>query len=98
MRLRAIVLTLGALSLFPFSWEPTRGDEGPLFKLPPLEVSYPLPPLPARPARNANYTIEARLLPETHTIEGRLVLAWRNTPDTAVPTFPCHLHWTAFPT
>jgi hypothetical protein len=52
--------------------------------------------LPVRSARNANYAIEARLLPETHTIEGRLVLEWRNTSDTALTTFPFHLYWNAF--
>jgi hypothetical protein len=96
MRLRAIVLTLSGLSLLPFSREATRGDQGPLFKLPPLEASYPLPPLPVRSARNANYTIEARLLPGAHTIEGRLVLEWRNTSDSTLATFPFHLYWNAF--
>ncbi len=96
MRLRAMVLTFGGLSLLPFSWEPTRGDQGPLFKLPPLEASYPLPPLPVHSARNANYTIEARLLPAAHTIEGRLVLEWRNTSDSTLATFPFHLYWNAF--
>ncbi|HEY3119845.1 MAG TPA: M1 family metallopeptidase [Vicinamibacteria bacterium] len=64
--------------------------------LPPLEVSYPLPPLPATSPRNASYTIEARLDPDRHTIEGSLVLDWRNTADVALSTFPFHLYWNAF--
>ena len=53
----------------------------------PLE---PLPPL-GHLARNANYTIEARLDPDRHTIEGGLVLDRRNTADVALSTFPFHL-------
>ncbi|HEY7411246.1 MAG TPA: M1 family metallopeptidase [Vicinamibacteria bacterium] len=55
-----------------------------------------LPPLPAVSPRNANYTIEARLDPEAHTIEGTLVLDWRNTSATAFTAFPFHLYWNAF--
>ena len=50
-----------------------------------------LPALPAQSPRNANYTIEARLDPERHTIEGQLVLEWRNTtgrPAVDVPVPP----------
>jgi len=96
MRLRATVLALTGLGLLAFSREPTRGAEAPLFKLPPLDALYPLPPVPTRSDRNANYTIEARLLPETHMIEGSLRLEWRNTSDTALSSFPFHLYWNAF--
>src|SRR5262249_33104947 len=65
-------------------------------KLPPLEVDYPLPPLPERSARNANYTIEARLDAAAHTIDGKLTLEWRNTSDLTVNAFPFHLYWNAF--
>ena len=37
-----------------------------------------LPPLPERSPRNASYSIDARLDPERHTVEGTLVLDWRN--------------------
>ena len=63
-----------------------------------------LPPLPddvptlvaTKSPRNASYAMHARLDPEAHTIEGRLVLEWRN--DTGAPqqTFPFHLYWNAF--
>jgi len=64
--------------------------------LPPLEASYPLPPLPDQSPRIANYTIEARLDPENHTIDGSLVLEWRNTTGVAQSSFPFHLYWNAF--
>jgi hypothetical protein len=55
-----------------------------------------MPALPERSARTANYTIEARLDPDRHTIEGRLVLDWHNAGDTPVERFPFHLYWNAF--
>ena len=64
--------------------------------LPPLTADYPLPPLPPRSPRNANYTIEARLDPATHTIDGALVLEWRSLADRPLDTFPFHLYWNAF--
>ncbi len=64
--------------------------------LPALRADYPLPPLPERSPRNANYTIEARLDPEKRTINGRLVLEWRSLADRPLDTFPFHLYWNAF--
>jgi hypothetical protein len=55
-----------------------------------------LPPPPAESPRNANYTIEARLDPAQHTLEGQLVLEWRNTSGVALSSFPFHLYWNAF--
>jgi hypothetical protein len=55
-----------------------------------------LPPLPKQSPRNASYTIEARLDPERHTIQGSLVLEWRNTTGQPQATFPFHLYWNAF--
>jgi hypothetical protein len=55
-----------------------------------------LPPLPEASPRNASYTIEARLDPESHTLAGSLVLEWRNTSDQALTNFPFHLYWNAF--
>ena len=54
------------------------------------------PPLPEKSARNANYTIEARLDEAKHTIEGSLVLEWTNTSREALSHFPFHLYWNAF--
>jgi hypothetical protein len=71
---------------------PASGIQG-LPAMPPGEA---LPPLPAESPRNASYTIAARLDPEKHTIEGRMVLEWRNLGDKAVDTFPFHLYWNAF--
>jgi hypothetical protein len=65
-------------------------------QVPPLEASYPLPPLPTESPRNASYSIDARLLPESHTVEGSLVLDWRNTSGVALDSFPFHLYWNAF--
>src|SRR5437667_12874309 len=64
--------------------------------LPPLEAPYPLPPLPAVSPRRANYPIEARLDPDKHTIEGTLVLDWRNSSTVALQGFPFHVYWNAF--
>jgi hypothetical protein len=64
--------------------------------LPPLPPAGTLPPVPAQSPRNANYTMEARLDPEAHTIEGRLRLEWRNVADVPLQTFPFHLYWNAF--
>src|SRR5512139_2510381 len=55
-----------------------------------------LPPLPEASPRNASYSIDARLDPERHTLEGRLVLEWRNTSDRPLASFPFHLYWNAF--
>jgi hypothetical protein len=64
---------------------------------PPAAADDPtLPPLPAQSPRNANYTIDARLDPERHTIEGSLVLEWRNTTGEPQSTLPFHLYWNAF--
>ena len=64
--------------------------------LPPLDAGYPLPPVPKESLRNANYEMEARLDPEKHTLDGKLVLTWRNTTDRPLDTFPFHLYWNAF--
>jgi hypothetical protein len=93
MRLAA----LGAASLAACSGAQRGGAPPlPLEPLPPLQVSYPLPPLPANSPRNASYAIEARLDPERHAIDGTLVLEWRNTADVALSSFPFHLYWNAF--
>jgi peptidase M1-like protein len=55
-----------------------------------------LPPVPAQSPRNANYTIQARLDPEAHTLVGSLVLEWRNVSGVPLQSFPFHLYWNAF--
>ena len=64
--------------------------------LPPLPTAGGLPPLPAQSPRNANYTIQARLDPQAHTIAGSLVLEWRNLSGVPLQSFPFHLYWNAF--
>src|SRR6185503_20250705 len=65
--------------------------------LPPLQTADPsLPTLPERSPRNANYTIEARLDPDRHIVDGSLVLEWRNTSGVPLSSFPFHLYWNAF--
>ena len=95
MRLRtAALLVMGTFVVC--AWPSARGD-APKRALPPLPADDDsLPPLPDKSARNANYTIEARLDPEKHTIEGSLVLEWRNTSEQPLSTFPFHLYWNAF--
>ena len=40
--------------------------------------------LPKRSARIVDYSIDARLVPETQSVEGRQKLTWRNTSSAAV--------------
>ena len=95
---------VGGLVLLALSWTSVPGQSknagaaGPraLPSLPPLGADATLPPLPERSPRNASYTIEARLDPDRHTIEGALVLDWRNTSGVALSSFPFHLYWNAF--
>src|SRR5262245_9776725 len=87
------LLSAGLLSDGSAAAQPPAAAIQGLPRVPPEE---PLPPLPAQSPRNANYTIAARLDPEKHMIEGRLVLEWRNLGDKPVDTFPFHLYWNAF--
>jgi hypothetical protein len=76
--------------------QPPKPSPGATQRLPSLQPDYPLPPLPERSTRNASYTIDARLDPEAHAIEGSLVLEWRNTSGVSLDSFPFHLYWNAF--
>jgi hypothetical protein len=97
MRLR-LPIALGGLVLLLAPWAGTRGDAPPPAApgLPALTEDPSLPPVPAQSPRNANYTIQARLDPDQHTIQGTEVLEWRNTSGTALSSFPFHLYWNAF--
>ncbi len=90
MRSRAHVVALALSGLVAFACSTPPVEVGPRLPLPPVagpdEPGFP--PLPERSPRNASYTIEARLDPEERTIEGQLVLEWRNTSDQALSTFP----------
>jgi hypothetical protein len=94
-RVAALALALlGSWALLPGARaQPSAG--GPL-RVPPLPAGESLPALPERSPRNANYTIEARLDPVAHTIDGSLVLEWRNITRAATETLPFHLYWNAF--
>jgi hypothetical protein len=99
MRLRAAGATFVGLGLLALAWPGGRADSvWPAPPLPPVAGSEAggLPPLPERSPRNANYTIAARLDPESRTIEGSLVLEWRNTSEQSLSSFPFHLYWNAF--
>jgi hypothetical protein len=99
MRLRVAGATLAALGLFALAWPGGRADTvWPPLPLPPVAgpEAPGLPPLPERSPRNASYDIEARLDPESRTIEGSLVLEWRNTSEQSLSSFPFHLYWNAF--
>ncbi len=43
--------------------------------------------------RNANYTIDVTLDPETRTLDGRQVLTWRNLQDEPTDELWFHLYW-----
>jgi Peptidase family M1 domain len=93
----ALVLAAGAMALTgsgalaashrwrPLPLPPVAGKDAP-----------GLPALPEISPRIASYDIEARLLPEKHTIEGSLVLTWKNTSGQALSAFPFHLYWNAY--
>src|SRR5437764_11712368 len=51
---------------------------------------------PPRSARNANYTITARLDPATRTITGSEVITWRNTTSKPATDLSFHLYWNAW--
>ena len=99
-------MALAGAAVLALSWAVARGDSpaaaagGPR-AVPPLPALPPaadpsLPPLPERSPRNASYTIDARLDPDRHTIDGILVLDWRNTSGVPLSSFPFHLYWNAF--
>jgi len=73
--------------------DPQGAPPAPGRGLPPLDAASPPP---AASPRNASYTIEARLDPEAHTLDGTLVLEWRNLADVPLDSFPFHLYWNAF--
>lgn len=50
----------------------------------------------ARSARNANYSIDARLDPATRTITGREVITWRNVARRETSVLRMHLYWNAW--
>ncbi len=97
MTSRRTAFALAGAALAGASWiAPSATRAQPELKIPPLAANYPLPQLPERSARNANYTITARLDEPKHTIDGSLILEWRNISDVAVDRFPFHLYWNAF--
>jgi hypothetical protein len=97
---------LGAVAALALAWAGTpaaplgqaaAAGPGAVPPLPPLGAfAGSLPPLPERSPRNANYTIDARLDPDRHVIDGVLVLEWRNTSGVPLSSFPFHLYWNAF--
>jgi len=94
---RTSLAALAGLALLAAWHARVRGEAPPPTPaLPRLEAPSPLPPLPAVSPRIANYTIEARLDPDKHTIEGTLVLDWRNSSAVTLQDFPFHLYWNAF--
>ena len=46
--------------------------------------------------RNANYTIEVRLDPESRTLDGRQTLEWTNLTEAAADELRFHLYWNAW--
>jgi hypothetical protein len=87
-RLACLALLLSAACAAPRpEWKPLP---------PPALDEAGLPPLPQVSPRNANYSIDARLDPQAHTLEGALVLEWRNVTQRPVSSFPFHLYWNAF--
>ncbi len=53
-------------------------------------------PLDARSPRNANYSIDVRLDPETRTLTGREVITWRNITTRATSELQFHLYYNAW--
>ncbi len=100
MRFRTAGLSLAAIAAAVLAVERTHarspGHVPPPLPAPAGKDAPGLPPLPEQSPRNASYTIDARLDPEKRTIDGTLVLDWRNTSDQALSSFPFHLYWNAF--
>ncbi len=51
---------------------------------------------PPLSSRNANYTIAARLNPQTRSITGSETIVWRNITSTPAPELQFHLYWNAW--
>ena len=51
---------------------------------------------PPRSPRNANYSIDARLEPETRTITASETIAWRNITTNPIDELQFHLYWNAW--
>jgi hypothetical protein len=94
MRLRAMLWLACASGIAPCAAAREAPQTAPLLSHP----DAPLPPRTPRSERIANYSIDARLDPVAHTVEGSLVLEWRNTSGMPVSAFPFHLYWNAFQT
>jgi len=90
------VVTLAACAGAGSGWDRAAYVKDWESRLPAVSPDPSLPPLPATSSRVASYTIEARLDPERHLIDGRLILSWRNPSDEALSSFPFHLYWNAF--
>ena len=46
-------------------------------------------------ARNASYSIEVELDPETKMLSGKEIITWRNIQPTATDELRLHLYWNA---
>ncbi len=53
-------------------------------------------PVGARSPRNANYSIDVRLDPDTRILTGRSVLTWRNIAAVSAPDLRFHLYYNAW--
>lgn len=47
-------------------------------------------------ARNASYSIEVELDPETKLLSGKEIITWRNIQPTATDELRLHLYWNAW--
>ena len=71
-----------------------RQPQTPVADAPPAAVD--AIPDGARSPRNANYSIDVRLDPDTRTLTGRAVLTWRNIATVAAPDLRFHLYYNAW--
>ena len=69
-----------------------RQPQTPVADEPPAAVV----PTGARSPRNANYSIDVRLDPDTRTLVGRAVVTWRNISAVSAPDLRFHLYYNAW--
>jgi hypothetical protein len=98
----AIAAVMGGLALAGTGAQQQPGQRPP--QTPPRDPTAPTTvstnsrqPVPLeRSARNANYTITARLDPASRTLTGEALLTWRNTASIAAPSLRFHLYYNAW--
>ncbi len=91
-RTLALAVTATMLACDPAPFVPGEAVPEPAQALRPVERA----PAPPQEAHIVDYRIEAKLDAETHAIDGKLRMTWRNRTRRRVKSLPFHLYMNAF--